>query len=410
MEPVKGQKHRELVARLAEDCGAGLSPGAQLFLKKIGVIDGVLDGKVEYERCLSLLETFSECASLQASPGATRGKAGPSARRRTIELQSEGERGTLEEGLRAHVVSRHIARSKSASPEVRKWREYLLGDPAAVVEPTRATALLQSPALRFLARDELSDLGVSIPKHTSTFTAGDLAKGHYGMVQEVQLEISWAGEHRTLQLQLTWPTGGLYSLRFWNDRDEMKELPVQPGSVLDHLRSNARDLAEQCFCSEAAAVSFIVRGDVPVQRAITVNTKVAAGQDYGEAAAINIIALPFVSPKSLAQAFSEVRRTLMGRHPRRPIDLSNLSLFDFVRTQEGSAGKRPSWPALTKTWDQLHKSDGDGYGGDYRRLRADYLRTERQVVFPGYLATTALPSVPSTETGRRLRRKHRRPR
>jgi len=244
--------------------------------------------------------------------------------------------GTKAEQWFARCISQRIAGIAAADAGVLGSRRMMWGSPEPL-SPEAARAMLNSPALRIMRKDELEAHGIPLVGHVATLErlrpAGDgwcKAKlravwpgGEHAETRRVrEIHLAWAEEPRQWLKALELPGSEEVQFLGWDEGGRGQAVPVEPGSVLYALRVWAKEFTDLrpylawrlCpFGAEASAITFLLAGTAPVISAIVVRREIPGlGADT-----ITVEALVECETASVAAAFEKMKQAALGHHPQR---------------------------------------------------------------------------------------------
>jgi hypothetical protein len=284
------------------------------------------------------------------------------------------------EALRALVLSREIGRAAGRREAVRDFRAAMFGKPGRVVSRRKAIEILSSPSLRLLRADELTGRGIRPDQHQVTIrgrTWGLLPRW-----EQVEMTIHWADSSWDVTRRVEWGEGNSRRLELPPGVDRESGRLVCEGSSLDHLRRAAHAIARGFGWAEGDAAWFLLTGLVRVIRPVTVATSVNLSNGEFQLADVTIRVQPFASPVSVASQFAATQRRLLGHRKGRPIEESNLHVFDFVSHRAAKQGQIPKWRLLMEEWNKAVKPRWRYKG--YAAMRRDYIETRKRLLHPGF--------------------------
>jgi hypothetical protein len=306
--------------------------------------------------------------------------------------------GTSTERWYAERVSEHIARLAAADPQFLELRERLWGSSRALSRH-ESLAILDSPILRIMTRDEIDRHGIPVLGHTVTLEA---PRGPVDGWPETKIHVEWAsGEYsesrRVREVHLAYADPSRRGqapddlgsppipILGWDEQGQLWAVPVEAGSVLDDVRRWAVRIT--CLGSpyaswdltwtgcEAVAVRFLLTGTVPNIPALT------AGWDTSKlgVAQVTLKALVGCEPESVAAAFAEARRRSLGGHSVPPRRLA-MMLFVAEHLEAQGGYRRGFWPRLFALW--RRKAPRKWRHAGWRNFRRDYTVAMRQATGP----------------------------
>ena len=297
--------------------------GERLFMRR-----AFEAGLLSVENCADLLGAHRE-GSQRTYDALVEADAGPSTLlRRTLVTRTN--RASTSAGARAEALSRSLARLAANDIGVRMFRRSLLGSPVAVLQPTRAALLLQSPVLRFMTWRELR---ARYGQHADQWVVND-------------------------PVEPPAPTPAAVHVNAPIRLGQAKLTHAEPHSFLHILDAHAELLDSPLGCSRSDASWFLLTGELPPLEALTTGTKLYGGVGRVPIVAwITVKALPYVSAESVKAAFAKEQRLLTGKQKGREITPRNLALLDFIGDWIVKHRSRPDFPRLMKAWNKRVKPE-----------------------------------------------------
>jgi hypothetical protein len=291
---------------------------------------------------------------------------------------------TLLERRRCDVLSRHVARIATEHQLVRDLRDLMFGGPTQTVALDRALALLDSPATHYLSPEWFRFYGVPFAVHEAV-KGGErvMTPGAHRRERRVRVTVKWPAREISTEVDvLVDDRDGRSALQRIEvpGRFGARTFPVFRNTWLEVLKLYCAQFCGDLLWSEAEAVAFVMMGEPPEIKPVRAAAAIArdtAGQPIRTEVTIRV--QPFVSIDSIDRMLAAVR-VLLGRRlrPGPAMAQRTLALFEFVEERRADAeSKVPPWAELVEAWDNAHRRDRWGYGGDRRNFKRDYERSRR---------------------------------
>ena len=151
--------------------------------------------------------------------------------------------------------------------------------------------------------------------------------------------VTWSGTPQTDNQRLV-------ELDYLDEEGKVRNVQVWSISLLGELREIGEKLSERYRWQSAQAVWFVLTGEIPAVPALRV-TRSFPSSMYHHDALITVEASPWVSSKTVEQAFRKAQVETLGSRGGRRIGKKNLKLLRFVIEHIESlrmlqVGRRPS--------------------------------------------------------------------
>jgi len=176
-------------------------------------------------------------------------------------------------------------------------------------------------------------------------------------------------------------------ISYWSDEGgEIKRVPVRVGGVLDKLRLLSYELSLELGWEPQEAVTFILSDYVPIREGITVEVHINSKQPLANRIQLDID--PTMSPKQVAQAYSQTRKDFFKNQRRQTLKSQTLALFHakYVVHTERRLNRRDQ----LREWNKFC-SKGRGWESDWQyqesnldNFQRDSLNAYRQLTSGQY--------------------------
>jgi hypothetical protein len=288
---------------------------------------------------------------------------------------------------RSHVATEAMALAAAREPQVKKFRRrYLGGTPCSLAE---ARQLLTSTAAGTLSAGYFEKRGIPLLGHTAT-------------VLDRQQHINKGTAQLALNLRIDWDGGTdlqpfSWEERFgfdrrdrvlsWMDEDEeLHEVDVWPGTVLDWLRQVSERLARWYAWEPAQAVWFVLTDEPPVRSPLEASITIRSYPALN-GSRVTLSVEPWMPADIVEQSFRAIQRDLLGKE-NRPLSARNLALFRFDLAQDREVERMPegqrvrlTWKERMARWNQEHPTE---CYTEERLFARDVNRARRAVLLHNY--------------------------
>jgi hypothetical protein len=294
------------------------------------------------------------------------------------------------EAQRSWAFSEYLASIASSRPYVRRFRNNILS--GNLLEPTEAHRVFSSPATQVLPLQRFIELNIPLTNHRAWFGNCHLAEdvATPGLFQlSVDVNIEWDGHSHTESCRCSVRNPADFpdkpqGLRFWPDQKWQIEVPNPEGgegvifvwltSLLDELRQWSERLCSSFPWQKSQAAWFLLTGETPLVRPLAIRVDPKYTNEYSRTV-ITIDADVWVSHRTLAQAFREVQREIIGDNHKN-LSSRNLAVFRFVMQQKQKR-MLPPWRKLLEKWNSLYPK---WKYEDVRHFVQAYQRAEQRVM------------------------------
>ena len=250
---------------------------------------------------------------------------------------------------RKAALEEYLAMCGACDADVYLFRKKVLG--GQTISSVNARQLIGSPAARVVPKADFENLDIPFLDHTAKLVdhKSDLVtKGRRyratifvdppGLTRQVEM-VTWSGTPQTDNQRLV-------ELDYLDEEGKVRNVQVWSISLLGELREIGEKLSERYRWQSAQAVWFVLTGEIPAVPALRV-TRSFPSSMYHHDALITVEASPWVSSKTVEQAFRKAQVETLGSRGGRRIGKKNLKLLRFVIEHIESlrmlqVGRRPS--------------------------------------------------------------------
>jgi hypothetical protein len=281
-----------------------------------------------------------------------------------------------EEEARIDAISEYVAAQVKSWPDVRHFRERVLG--GRLLTSDQVEPFYTSPALAFVPRHLLESWGFLEPvldveaewapggdptKRTRTRTLR-LRRDPVGPTREVNVPIGPDEQAGRVWLTYVGP-----------DR-RAQQAEARWYSVLGEFQQVCERMARALPWDEAAAGWFVLTGQAPLVEPIHSEIQRTLSPTYHHVT-ITMTIEPWFSARSVLETYRALQLELLGRD-NRPIGARALALLRFVGEHLDERGRRPTWEVLRLAWNQRHP---EWAFADVRSFARAVGRAEREVLY-----------------------------
>jgi hypothetical protein len=309
----------------------------QLYVEDALVKDS-LEEAVEF-----LVSTYEELVAEIPSRHLALAKQAGEERTDTVEVSL----GSLELERKA-ALEEYLALCAACDKDVYLFRKRVLG--GQTISSVTARKLIGSPAARFLSKTAFELLLIPFLDHTAKLvdhkTDITINGRRYratifvdppDLTRQVEM-VTWSGTPQTDNQRLV-------ELNYPDEEGKIRNVQVWSISLLGELREVGEKLSERYRWQSAQAVWFVLTGEIPAVPALRV-TRSLPHSMYHHDALITVEASPWVSSRTVEQAFRKAQVETLGSRGGRRIGRKNLKLLRFVIEHTESlrmleVGRRP---------------------------------------------------------------------
>jgi len=233
---------------------------------------------------------------------------------------------------RKAALEEYLALCAACDADVYLFRKKVLG--GQTISSANARKLIGSPAARVLSKAAFENLDVPFLDHTAKLVdhKTDLViKGRRyratifvdppGLTRQVEM-VTWSGTPQTDNQRLV-------ELDYPDEEGKVRNIQVWSISLLGELREVGEKLSERYRWRRACAVWYLLTGEIPAVPALRV-TRSFPSSMYHHDALITLEASPWVSARTVVQAFRKAQAKTLGSRGGRRIGKKNLKLLRFV--------------------------------------------------------------------------------
>jgi hypothetical protein len=293
----------------------------QLYVEDALVKDS-LEEAVEF-----LVSTYEELVAEIPSRHLALAKQAGEERTDTVEVSL----GSLELERKA-ALEEYLALCAACDKDVYLFRKRVLG--GQTISSVTARKLIGSPAARFLSKTAFELLLIPFLDHTAKLvdhkTDITINGRRYratifvdppDLTRQVEM-VTWSGTPQTDNQRLV-------ELNYPDEEGKIRNVQVWSISLLGELREVGEKLSERYRWQSAQAVWFVLTGEIPAVPALRV-TRSLPHSMYHHDALITVEASPWVSSRTVEQAFRKAQVETLGSRGGRRIGRKNLKLLRFV--------------------------------------------------------------------------------
>jgi hypothetical protein len=233
---------------------------------------------------------------------------------------------------RKAALEEYLALCAACDADVYLFRKKVLG--GQTISSANARKLIGSPAARVLSKGAFENLDIPFLDHTAKLVdhQTDLViKGRRyratifvdppGLTRQVEM-VTWSGTPQTDNQRLV-------ELDYLDEEGKVRNVQVWSISLLGELREVGEKLSERYRWQSAQAVWFVLTGEIPAVPALRV-TRSFPSSMYHHDALITVEASPWVSSRTVVQAFRKAQAKTLGSRGGRRIGKKNLKLLRFL--------------------------------------------------------------------------------
>src|SRR5215207_5305924 len=266
---------------------------------------------------------------------------------------------------RKAALEEYLALCAACDADVYLFRKQVLG--GQPISSVTARKLIGSPAARVLRKAAFENLDIPFLDHTAKLVDHEtdlVIKGRRyratvfvdppGLTRPEEM-VTWSGTPQTDNQRLV-------ELDYPDEEGKVRNVQVWSISLLGELRKVGEKLSERYRWQSAQAVWFVLTGEIPAVPALRV-TRSFPSSMYHHDALITVEASPWVSSKTVGQAFRKAQVKTLGSRGGRPLGKRALKLLRFVIERIESLsieelgqleeGKRPPGAPKEKGWQVL---------------------------------------------------------
>lgn len=325
-----------------------------------------------------------------------------------------------EEAERRATLEEYLAYAAGFDPDLRRFREKVLG--GHLITPEQTRDLILSPAARFFDLSLFDNWGIPIVGHTASLEdyRRERTEG-WGFHHRATVSVHPPGITETVLRFSVEPPSSMGSagaasevelqrLAFVGEDGYVHEFTVWRRSLLDELRGWSEKLAKRYCWHPAQATMFVLTGEIPACPSLKTwyEPKRSMGGIHASIfqGVVTLEIAPWMSAKTVHRAYRDIQRRVL-RGDNRPIKEKNLRLLRFVMERLEPAGlleegeppkdaedwmiepelvaygcyeKKPKGRDLVREWDEQYPDWA--YHGDTRRFWRDYQHTRRRIAYP----------------------------
>src|SRR5215210_5961269 len=311
---------------------------------------------------------------------------------------------------RGRALSEYAAGVADQHPDVIEFRDKVLCRQR--LTPDESWALLQSPAAAFFAPNWFERWKVPVVGHTA-----EVAEPYdpRSVGEEVDHRVTLRVEPPAITRRVRYahpdtpisdgdqidaracitvgekalPPGGVppgeKKLSYTDQTGSPRKPFLWPGSLLDHLRRISNELADMFGWKQEEAVWFVLTGETPQIKPLSVRVKVKGGRTGVPLWSVTINAAPWVPHEEVERAFGRMQQQVLQVRSRRmssrKMGPRALEVYQFVREQERLHEDRPTWSKLLELWNRRHP---DKRFETYNNFRQYFMRGAKAVEAPGF--------------------------
>ncbi len=294
---------------------------------------------------------------------------------------------------RAQALAEYHAKFASADRKIRDFRDSVLqGD---LLSPEKADAFVTSVTICFADRFDFRSYNISYKDHMATLIEDETYSEQGKFYQKISFTVEPSRTELEQPFTVRFPIKDRMILDWVNADYSFQQIMYRKHSLLDELITLSDTLAQRIGCYQQVAALFILTGNPPSIRPISVegDTSRRFGTYSFHKGTITMKIQPWVSPDSVLRTYRKLQQHEFG-HSYRPTPSSRqLELFRFI-TQELTITRnsnptwddiveRPKWRELFERWNRSHPDD------QYTQLsilERDYARAEKSILLPPYIA------------------------
>jgi hypothetical protein len=304
----------------------------------------------------------------------------------------EGEL-TEKEIKRAQALAEYHAKFASADRKIRDFRDSILqGD---LLSPEKADTFVTSVTTCFADRFDFRSYGIPYKDHKATLIEDET----YSERGEFYHKISFSVEPSRTQLEqpitVRFPVEDRLILDWVHEDFSFQQIMYRKHSLLDELITLSDTLAQRIGCYQQVAALFILTGNPPSIRPISVqeDTSRHFGTYSFHKGIITMKIQPWVSAESVLRTYRKLQQHVFGHSNHSMRSERLLELFRFV-TQEmtfvrsnsrvwDDIVEKPEWPKLLERWNHSHPDDKYTQLSNFER---DYKRAKESILLPPYIS------------------------
>ena len=234
---------------------------------------------------------------------------------------------------RKAALEEYLAMCAACDKDVYLFRKKVLG--GQTISSVNARKLIGSPAAGFLSKTAFELLHIPFLDHTAKLVVDHktdvVIQGRRyratifvdppGLTRQVEM-VTWSGTPQTDNQRLV-------ELDYLDEEGKVRNVQVWSISLLGKLRKVGEKLSERYRWQSAQAVWFVLTGEIPAVPALRV-TRSFPSSMYHHDALITVEASPWVSARTVVQAFRKAQAKTLGSRGGRRIGKKNLKLLRFV--------------------------------------------------------------------------------
>jgi hypothetical protein len=333
---------------LAKELGCVISDKLWEFLDRRGLVDEHLlyeeAGAEDLARDARLLLDYGcEIAGSRRPPAKEEYRAGDQEIRHITQAERPSRFVLSEtEMMRSEAIGTHCAKIACDQPDIRYFRERILG--GSLLTRDQAEAFILSPATAYLSADQFRSLGIPIVGHKAEFlgvapSPHEQPNCHCVRIWVDPPGIEYTATHILYDRPPNMECHPLKYLRYLSVRGDHIHIQAFPCSILGHLDDLCLSLVDKFHFDEVETARFVITDDPPRVLPIKATTRVSDYENYCDRV-IEFQVQTWVSPEALLRTYSRRRNEIMGQ-AYRPVSARNVALFKFVRERESTSKPVP---------------------------------------------------------------------